>query len=418
MHNVLLVIKHEILTTLGKRSFWIMTFLFPVLIIGLSVGSQILAEKSFEDSEQVFPTSDDVATEAQVIGYVDEAGLIAQLPQGVPPEILRAFPDKDAAQAALETGDLRQYYLIPADFLETGELILVDSEFTPFGSLAGGSSNFFKYVVNYNLVEDELLTTILSNPTPSVVSKKLAPQQEGSTESSNLSGAMSFWIPYATMFIFFFVITMSGGFMLQSVSKEKENRVVEVLLVSLRPRELMLGKVVGLGVVALLQMGIWGGASLLMLNQRTQLTEAAVAFTLPPGFLVWGLLYFLLGYLLYASALGAIGALAPTAREGAQFTFIVILPLLIPLWLNNVFSQSPNGGTATFLSLFPLTAPTSMVTRLVAGGVPNWQPAVGLLGLAATTYLFVLLSARFFRADTLLSSASLHWRRIVQEFRK
>ena len=417
MRNVLLVIKHEIVTTLGKRSFWVMTFLFPALIIGLSVGSQILAEKSFEDSEQGFPTGDDAAAETQVIGYVDEAGLITQLPQGVPPEILRAFPDKDAAQAALETGDLSQYYLIPAGFVETGELILVDNEFTPFGSLAGGSSDFFKYVVNLNLVEDELLTTILSNPTPSVVSKKLAPQ-EGSTESSNLSGAMSFWIPYATMFIFFFVITMSGSFMLQSVSKEKENRIVEVLLVSLRPRELMLGKVVGLGVVALLQMGIWGGASLLMMNQRMQLTEAAAAFTLPPGFFVWGVLYFLLGYLLYASALGAIGALAPTAREGAQFTFIVMLPLLIPLWLNNVFSQSPNGSTATFLSLFPLTAPTSMVTRLVSGGVPNWQPAAGLLGLAATTYLFVLLSARFFRADTLLSSASLHWRRIVQEFRR
>jgi ABC-2 type transport system permease protein len=116
--------------------------------------------------------------------------------------------------------------------------------------------------------------------------------------------------------------------------------------------------------------------------------------------------------------LGAIGALAPTAREGAQFTFVVILPLMIPLWLNNVFTQTPNGGLATFLSLFPLTAPTSMVTRLAAGGVPAWQPAVGLVGLAATTYVFVLLSARFFRADTLLSSASLQWRRIVQEFKR
>jgi ABC-2 type transport system permease protein len=91
--------------------------------------------------------------------------------------------------------------------------------------------------------------------------------------------------------------------------------------------------------------------------------------------------------------------------------------LLIPLWLNSVFTQTPNGGLATFLSLFPLTAPTSMVTRLVTGGVPPWQPVVGLLVLAATTYLFVLLSARLFRADTLLSSASLQWRRIIKELR-
>lgn len=410
MRNVLLVIRHEIITTLSKRSFWLMTILFPAFIIALSIGSQVLAEKSFEEDKENLLTGGDAAG-VQVIGYVDEAGLITQLPQGVPPEMLRAFPDKDAAQAALEAGELRQYYHIPADFIESGKLVLVDREFTPLGSLAGG--RLFESVVTLNLVGDETLAGVLSNPTRLVENKPLAPQ--GGTDTS---GPLGYWVPYATMFIFFFVITMSSGFMLQSVAKEKENRTVEVLLLSLRPRELMLGKVVGLGVVALLQMGLWGGAGLLGLNQRTQLMETAAAFTLPPGFLVWAALYSLLGYVLYASALGAIGALAPTAREGTQFTFIMLLPLLIPVWLNNVFTQSPNGGLATFLSLFPLTAPTSMVTRLVAGGVPAWQPAVGLLGLAATTYLFVLLSARFFRADTLLSSASLQWRQIVQELRK
>ncbi|UCC61747.1 MAG: ABC transporter permease, partial [Anaerolineae bacterium] len=355
--------------------------------------------------------------EAQVVGYVDEAGLIERLPQGVPPALLQAWPDRAAAQVALEEGKLGQYYLIPADFVETGELLLVTAEFSPFSNLAGGGSNLFECVVDYNLVGDEGLTRLLLDPTPSVMGRRIAPQ-EGTTRDAELSGAMSFWVPYATMYVFFFVIIMSSGFMLQSVAGEKENRVVEVLLLSLRPRELMLGKVVGLGVVALFQMGLWVGAGLLGLNQGQQVLGLAGALTLPPGFLAWGALYFLLGYLLYASALGAIGALAPTAREGAQFTFIVILPLLIPLWLNNAFAQSPNGALATALSLFPLTAPTAMVTRLVVGGVPVWQPAVGLAGLAVTAYLLVLLSARFFRADTLLSSASLGWRRLVQEFKR
>jgi ABC-2 type transport system permease protein len=412
MRNVLLVIKHEIITMLRKRSFWVMTFLFPALTIGFSFGSQILAERSFEDTREDVTVSGETAA-GQAIGYVDEAGLIAQLPQGVEPGMLRAFPDRDTAQAALKAGELRQYYFIPADFLETGELVLVEEKFTPFRSFESGGTDLLTYIINYNLVQDESLTTVLLNPTPSVVGQRLTPQ-EGAT---NLSGSLSFWLPYATMFVFFFVITMSGGFMLQSVAKEKENRTVEVLLLSLRPRELMLGKVVGLGIVALLQMGLWTGAGLLGLDQGKQLVEAAATFTLPPGFLVWAVLYFLLGYLLYASVLGAIGALAPSVREGTQFTFVAMLPLLIPLWLNSAFSQAPNGGLATFLSLFPLTAPISMVTRLVAGGVPAWQPVVGLLGLAATTYLIVLLSARLFRADTLLSSASLQWRRIIKELR-
>ena len=411
MRNILLVIKHEILTTLGKRSFWIMTFLFPALVIAFSFGSQVVAEKSFEGEEQELWSED--AAKLYAIGYVDEIALIEALPPGLSPGLLQPFPDEAAAQAALEAGEVEQYYLIPSNFIESGELVLVDSEFSPFGSMV--ESNLFEYVVKYNLVGDEKLTNVLMDPTPLVENIPLAPQ--GGTDTSS-PASFSYWIPYATLFVFFFVITMTSGFMLQSVAQEKENRTVEVLLLSLRPRELMLGKVVGLGVVALLQMTIWGGGGLLMMDRRLGLVEAAAALTLPPGFVAWAALYFVLGYLLYASILGAIGALAPTAREGTQFTFIAMLPLMIPMWLNNVFAQTPNGSLATFLSFFPLTAPVSMVTRLVAGGVPTWQPAVGLLGLAATTYLFVLLAARFFRADTLLSSAGLDWQRIVREFRK
>ena len=211
----------------------------------------------------------------------------------------------------------------------------------------------------------------------------------------------------------FFVITMTSGFMLQSVSKEKENRTIEVLLLSVSPRELMMGKVLGLGVVALIQVIIWAGGGLLVLN-----SAALAGVSLPAGFLVWALLYFILGYLLYASVLGAIGALSPSAREGGQVTFIVLLPLMIPLWMSNVLIQSPNDGAAIFFSLFPLTAPTSMITRLAAAPVPIEQLLIGLVLLAVTTYGLIAVSARFFRADTLLAMNSLNLKRIVQELRR
>jgi ABC-2 type transport system permease protein len=94
-----------------------------------------------------------------------------------------------------------------------------------------------------------------------------------------------------------------------------------------------------------------------------------------------------------------------------------MLPLLLPLWLNVAFLNDPNGTLATALSLFPLTAPTSMMTRIAAGGVPLWQILLSLAGLAITTYLLVLFAARFFRADTLLSTRSFHWKRLFAEFR-
>jgi ABC-2 type transport system permease protein len=86
--------------------------------------------------------------------------------------------------------------------------------------------------------------------------------------------------------------------------------------------------------------------------------------------------------------------------------------------MNAALTQDPNGSLAVGLSLFPLTAPTSMMARLAAGNVPFWQPILALIGLAITTYLVVLLAARLFRADTLLSTASFNWKRVFTELRK
>jgi ABC-2 type transport system permease protein len=404
MRNVWLVVKHEIFSMLGKRSFWIMTFLFPMLVLGLNVGVQVMSQRAFESDG--FTSQGDVA---QVVGYVDPGGLVAALPESVPDGLFQGFADEGAALEALAAGEIARYYIVPPDLIERGEVVLVEHTFRPFGDVNGQQT--FRYVISYNLVGDASLAGLLLDPTPRVEYRALAPQGGADQDSP-----LAFWVPYATMFVFFFSLTISSGLLLQSVSKEKETRTAEVLLLSLRPGELMLGKVVGLGVVALFQLSIWAGGGMLLLGRGGQLLSGT-SFELPPGFVIWLLAYFVFGYATYASAMGAIGVLAPTAREGAQFTFLVMLPLMIPLWLNNVFIQEPNGDLATILSLLPLTAPVAMITRLAAGGVPLWQPIVGVMALAGTAYLFVLLAARLFRADTLLSYASLNWKRILQELR-
>jgi ABC-2 type transport system permease protein len=399
VRNVWLVIKHEIISTLGKLSFWVMTFLFPLLIVGISVGSQVLGQRVVEEEISNGMPSD------EAIGYVDLAGLIQEFPEDVPADLLLAFPTEDAARDALAAGEIGGYYLIPADFLDSGDIVLISGEYAPFKSLIG--SEVIERIVSSNLTGDATLARLISSPTGGVESVPLAP--EGGTDADS---PMAFIVPYATLFIFFFVITMSSGFMLQSVAKEKENRVIEVLLLSVQPREMMLGKVVGLGTVALLQMVLWAGTGLAMLGRGAMVSATVAAFSLPSGFLIWALLYFLLGYLLYASLMAALGALAPSMREGQQFTFVIMLPLMAPLLMVNVFAQTPNAPLAIILSLFPLTAPVAMMARLAATGMPFWQPLVGLVLLAATAYLVVAATARLFRAQTLLSGATLTPRRI------
>jgi ABC-2 type transport system permease protein len=409
MRTIFLVTKHEILTTLARRSFWVMTFIFPAFIILLNVGSQVMA-RSMVDEVDMFSPGEEGDLPVEAIGYIDQAGVLQSLPPEFPHGLLAVYPDEAAARLALESGQIGGYYLIPEDYIASGEVVFVAANFRPFG---GGTDSLMEYLITYNLLEDPQSAAIAVNPVARLEQVNVTPES-----SQDVTNPLTFFVPFGTMFIFFFLITMSSGFMLQSVSKEKENRTVEVLLVSLRPRDLMLGKILGLSVVALLQLAFWFGGALLLLEQSQQLLQTASAFSLPPGFVIWGVLYFLFGYLMYASLMGAIGALAPSAREGGSITFLVLLPLMIPLWLNSVFMHSPHGALATILSLFPLTAPTTMMTRLSTGLVPAWQPILGLVLLAGTTYLVVLLAARFFRADTLLSGAALGWKRLVAEFRR
>ncbi len=410
MRNTWIVLKHEIKTTLAKRSFWFTTFLFPLLILALTLLPQLLAGDALESSQQALLTPSSAAAGHPAIGYVDSSGLVRRLPPDLPPGLLRRFDHEAAALAALQAGELFQVYQVPAGFMQSGDLVVIPSQFSPL--VDPSSYDLMEYVLYYNLLGDaELARRVMAPGASSAQAALLAPEPV----SPPVSG-LDFGLSFAVMFILFFAITLSSGYMLQSVVKEKESRTAEVLLLSLSPVQLMLGKILGLGVLALLQMGVWLGGGLLLMGRGQSLLGGIELAALPAGFVAITVLYFLLGYLLYASALGALGALAPNLREGSQFTFILLLPLLVPIMLNSVFTEAPDGLAATALSLFPLTSPTAMPTRLVAGVVPMWQVLLGLALLLLTAFAFVLLSARFFRSDTLLSDAGLDWRRVRKEW--
>ena len=409
MHNTYLVLKHEIKTTLAKRSFWFTTFVFPLMIIAFTLVPQLLAGDAIEASTQAALTP--AAGVSPTIGFVDRSGIVQTLPPDLQDGQLRRYPNEASAQAALQAGEVMQYYVIPVDFMDTGQVAIVTLQSSIFTSLQ--SYGMMEYVVDSNLLGDAALARLVMDPTAGARVVAIGPEIDRRSPDPT-----TFGVSFVVMFILFFGITLSSGYMLQSVVKEKENRTAEVLLLSVRPVQVMMGKVLGLGALALFQMVVWLGGGMLVMGNGQSMLGSVGSPSLPSGFVVMTVLYFLFGYLLYASALGALGALAPNVREGSQFTFALILPLLVPIWFNQVFVQDPNGPLATALSLFPLTAPTAMVTRLAAGGVPVWQPIVGLFLLALTALGFIVLAARFFRADTLLSAESLSLKRLRKELRK
>jgi ABC-2 type transport system permease protein len=396
MKKTLTILKNEIVTLLSRPSFWLATLGLPIvagLIFGV-IGSLNRNQAASQAVSQVFVGPQQTRPE----GYVDESGIIVQIPEDVPEGVFIAYPDEQAARQAFEAGEIAAYYVLPADYIKRGEIRYIRPDFSPLASNIGPSDLFLR-VVQVNLAEgDAMLATLVNGPL-NETEISLAPAPAPDTDNP-----MTMWVPYTVTLLYYMLIIGSASLLLSGISKEKENRIMEILLTSATPRQLLTGKIIGLGMVGLLQTILWAGTTYLLLNLSGRTFNLPSAIHLPASFLVWGLVFFLLGYAVYASLMAGLGALAPNLREASQVTFVILLPLMIPLFFSNtVFAEAPHGALATALSLFPLSAPVAMMARLSLGGVAWWQPPLAALLLAVTAVLIVRAVAGMFRAQAMLS---------------
>jgi len=396
MKKILLVLKNEIITLVSRPSFWLALLGLPLVgaLVFAGVGAINKSAGASQTVSQVISGPQDTRPE----GYVDLSGIIRQIPESVPPEKFIAFPDETSARQALAAGEISAFYIVPADFIQNGKITYIRPDFNPLAS-SSGQSNLLTWAVQVNLAGGDILFANLVNGPLKVDDISLA-----AVTLPDENNPLAFWTPYIITLIFYMLIVGSASLLLSNISKEKENRVIEVLLTSATPRQLLTGKILGLGIVGLAQTLFWFGTSYILLNLSGRTFHLPSAIHLPVSFLVWGLVFFLLGYAVYASLMAGLGALAPNLREASQATFVITLPLMVPLFLSSsVFMRAPNGTIATVLSFFPLSAPVAMMARLSAGGVTWWQPLLAAVLLAATAVLIVRLVAGMFRAQALLS---------------
>lgn len=388
------VLKQEVYVTVTRRSFLFLAFGLPLLSGLILLGVSALNRNAPGAVSSIVSEQGSAAT--QVDGYVDTAGLIQTIPASIPSGSLKAYTDEAAAQAALGQNEIDGYYVIPPDYLSNGELTYVREEFNPL--TAFGRAGQMEWVLQVNLLGgDEQLAGMVENPL-SLQVEVLNPEQQRDEDNP-----LTFFVPYAVTMLFYMVILMSASFLLSSVTKEKENRVLEILMSSITPRQMLVGKIIGLGIAGLIQTGIWMGTAFLLLRLGGRTLQVPAEFQLPASLLFWGLIFFLLGYALYASLMAAVGALVPNLREASQATFVVILPMLVPLFFVSLLIDQPNGLLAMGLSFFPLTAPVTMMTRMAATTVPLWQPLLAIVLVALTVVVVVRAVAGMFRAQILLS---------------
>ena len=396
MNKTLLVLKNEFITLISRPSFWLVTLGLPVLASAVFAGVGAINGNAAASQtiSQVFSGPQDVKPE----GYVDLSGLIRQIPPGPDAGKFIAFPDERAARQALQAGKISAFYIVSRNYIQDGKVTYIRPDFNPLASI-GNQFSGFTWLLQVNLSGgDAQFASLVNGPVRlEDVSLATAPQPDQNNH-------LALWTPYIITLLFYGLIIGTSSLLLSNVSKEKENRIMEVLLTSVTPQQLLTGKILGLGLVGLLQTVLWLGTSTLLLNLSGRTFQLPSDIVLPPSFLAWGLVFFVLGYAVYASLMAGLGALAPNLREASQATFVIMLPLMIPLFLSSsVFMQAPNGTIATVLSLFPLSAPVAMMARLSAGGVVWWQAPLAALLLALTAWLILRGVAGMFRAQALLS---------------
>jgi|TARA_R110002126_G_scaffold17175_1_gene67505 ABC-2 type transport system permease protein len=429
MGKLSLIIKREYLAKVRNKSFVVMTFLSPILMVGMVV--LIVYLTKINDNE------------IRTIGILNESNYFSTDFQGTESTSFVKFKDIDL-QAAKDSIQKMGFYgllYIPneQDLEQVASRSFFYSKDAPGSSILDNLENVF---------EDRLRMQRLQELGVSVsdfesVGNNFEMKTATFTGEQNLKGITEIkaFIGGAFGYLIMMFIIIYGGFVMRSVIEEKTTRIIEVIISSVKPFQLMLGKIIGTSLAGVTQFAIWiisaflmfgvlilvfdidpsalnsgasntpgliGGAAYVAASDSAMQLYANELFRIPWIMLIcFFVIYFVLGYLIYSSIYAAIGAAVDNETDTQQFIFPIILPLMLAIYVGffSVFNN-PHGPIAVGFSLFPLTSPIVMLMRLPGGigegGVPIWEVVVSILLLIITFIGIVWLAAKIYRVGILM----------------
>ena len=391
MNKILQIIRFELVTLLSRKSYRRIVLFVPV--IGFLIYSGALLINRGITPEGITDLFSQVSVIPQQ-GIVDKSGLIQFIPEEIEDEIF-LINNEPAARELITEGKISSFFILDVEYLQNGRIDFIQLNY-----------NFLATQAETRNLEIVLTRNLFSDMSASI--RYLQPMEIHTTFLGNqlekdFGGPDQFWLPYTIMMLFYILIIGASSLMLNSITNEKKNRVIEILLTSISPNEMLIGKTIALGIAGLLQTTIWFSSGLILLNLAGRSFSLPDAYTLPPSLLIWGVIFFILGYSLYSSLMAGLGALVPNPKEGSQATIVVIFPLIIPLFFSSLVATSPNALLFVIFSIFPLTSPVSMVSRMSATFVPLWQVLLSIGILILTVFFVIKNVARLFRAQSLLS---------------
>jgi len=387
MNKTLLILRHEFGHTVRRRGFIVMTLIVPLIALLLIGVFQLI-------SGIAGPT-----VEAMTIGYVDELGGFQQYTSQGNITLVR-FDTSDDATEALVNGDIKEYFVIPQDYISTGVInrYTLERQLAASPAITAAINNFLLNNLLAGKVPEATITRI--EAPLNLISTRLT---ETGAVAPEQGGYGNFVIPFVFGILLALSIIVSSTYLLQGLGEEKENRLIEILLSSVSARQLLTGKVLGIGAAGLAQVAVWVISAPLLLNLASSSIGGFIStIQLPANFIVLAVVYFILGYLLFSVISASIGAVSSSSREGQQLIGIFTVPLLIPLWFMSLIMFFPDNPAWVFFAIFPLSAPVEVIIRLGVSVIPAWQLVASIAVLVLSIIGILLLTIRIFRTYLLM----------------
>ena len=418
MNKILLVIQREYLTRIQKKSFWVASLLGPILITAIYAVPIWLATQD---------------KEVKRIEILDESGLF-QMSDLVDKEVefkLVKKPVSDLKSSFTKEG-YAAFVHLPKDHLTHSKDIKIYSEKNLSLPLKSSIERVIEKKVRAILMKDAGIASEVYEKTQIEVSSETITVSEKGDETSSSSGGAMILAGVMGMLLYV-TLLLYGSQVMNGVIEEKSSRIIEVIISSIKPYQLMLGKILGVGMVGLTQFLLWivltiglsqVASKFYSANPMQQKVEQikkgdpevakkiedaspmaevtkVIESTNIPLMVGGFLFYFLVGYLLYSSLFAAIGSAVESAAEAQQFTFIVMLPIILAFIMAQFTLQDPDSPMAFWASMIPFTSPINMMVRLPYG-VPMWELAPSMILLVVGFLGCSWISARIYRVGILM----------------
>ncbi len=382
MKKILLIALREYERQVARKAF-IGVLLFPLFIIAIAVVVGFVSASSTIHSDQ------------GVVGYVDPGNALARAthPPADADNTFQKFDTAEAAQAALEQKQIIAYYVLAPDFAVSRQAEFRYWQNEPGNRVRRAFDNFVRSALLAD-IPPATATRLMEGP----IFTQTTLDGSRTFDENNI---MSFVLPFIAGILFIIALFSGASYLLQAVVDEKENRTIEIVVSSVTPMQLMSGKVIGLAGVGLTQVLVWLiGASVAVFLLRDRL-EFLQSITIDPGFVALAFVLFVLQYLIYGAIMAGIGSIVADAKQGQSYSTPFTLAAMIPWFFLTAILFDPNGAVAVVLSLFPLSAPLTLLVRYSMTSIPAWQlvAAIGVMILTAIGAMW--LAARIFRIGML-----------------